>query len=554
MTERRIANSLPWTFPTPADPAGRRRATVGRLAGYIVAAAVVLAVCVQFVASTHKRVRNGRRADARYRRALADWRAEPTDRHYEQLAAAAARARAVKRHKGAIGRWSRAAEAFRDGEDIYKPLPGKDLADPLTGAPRPGTQPPPGPPRPPPEAGLAELLDRPVWMHPNMPFVVVAVLTPLAALPPLVQAAVVAGLKAIVLAGALLGAAAVANHGRHRMGDWVAGLGLLTVMPLLISEFQHGNTNMFVLGAIVLHVWLYRRGRDVAAGVVLAFAVCLKLTPLLFAAYWLYQRNWRLLVGVGVGLVVFVVAVPLTALGPERFVDATGSWLPHVIFPAVVEGAPYPEHINQSLPGVFSRLLMRGNIYYGPDDVAYLDPAAGSFRYVNVLSLSPAVGRAVLTALRLGLLAVMAWAIGWRRPARDDGRRALHYGLVLLGMMLLNQRAWDHHAAVLLPAGVAVWYALAYGRLGRGVRIGCLTGTLAATAGFWLMGKSLFDLVIRDEEKAQRTAELVEAYGPTFACLAILFAVTVILLAALRRTARAGEPVFAESRIPLSGG
>ena len=33
--------------------------------------------------------------------------------------------------------------------------------------------------------------------------------------------------------------------------------------------------------------------------------------------------------------------------------------------------------------------------------------------------------------------------------------------------------AWDHHAAVLLPAYLAIWYTLAYGRISAALRRGC---------------------------------------------------------------------------------
>ena len=75
------------------------------------------------------------------------------------------------------------------------------------------------------------------------------------------------------------------------------GLGLLWVLMFVIGDLQHGNTHVLVLGAITLHLWLYRRGHDWAAGGALALAICLKMTPALFVLYWLYQRNWKLLGG-----------------------------------------------------------------------------------------------------------------------------------------------------------------------------------------------------------------------------------------------------------------
>ena len=533
---------LPWTAPLPEDPLRHDRARRLRLVFWIVAIAAVGVASGQFITITARNYRRSARADAAYLQALDAWRADPSAVNVARDAAKAEVYR-HKPHKGAIARWARAVKQFWAGENIYHPLPR--IADPLTGRRIPGAVAPPSTHVIPADASPAEMRGGPIPLHPNMPFVVI-LLTPLAYLPIIVRACVISAAKLAVLAGSMLGVASIANHRRHRMGDWVAGLGLLFALPYLISDIQHGNTNVFVLGAIVLHLWLYRRGSDVWSGAALALAICLKMTPALFVVYWLYQRNWRLLAATAGGLIVMSVVIPFAAMGPERFVDSTGSWLANLILPGLVRGAPYPIHINQSLSGVFSRIFMEGNIHFNPDDEA----VAKEFGFINVLSLSPVVGRAVLTALRAAMVAVMAWAIGWRRLPRDDGRRALHFGLIVTAMLILNQRTWDHHATVLLPALVAGWYALAYGRFSRRVRIGCLVGALVAGVGSWLMGKSLFTAIWGDD--GEEIANVVEAWGPTFACFAIIFVVLIVLLIALRKTDRAGGELYAENRIPLS--
>ena len=83
------------------------------------------------------------------------------------------------------------------------------------------------------------------------------------------------------------------------------------------------------------------------------------------------------------------------------------------------------------------------------------------------------------------VVAAVAWGIGWRKLARDDGRRSLHYGLVVIAMLLLNQRTWEHHAVVLLIANVAIWQAIAFGRMGRSARLWALVLMLTAGAVYW---------------------------------------------------------------------
>src|SRR5690606_1019677 len=79
--------------------------------------------------------------------------------------------------------------------------------------------------------------------------------------------------------------------------------------------------------------------------------------------------------------------------------------------------------------------------------------------------LSPVAARWILRAIQVAMLAVMAWAIGWRRLGREDGRRGLHYGMICAALLLFSQRTWDHHAVHLLVAHFAVAYAVFRSRL-----------------------------------------------------------------------------------------
>ncbi|OPX23748.1 MAG: hypothetical protein B1H04_03380 [Planctomycetales bacterium 4484_123] len=514
--------------------------------------AVLAGVCVQVHVKTARNLARGRRADWAYYWALGAWRRAPDDPAKRAAVLKAARAvRSVKRHKGAIPRWRSAVRQFWAGRNIYRSHATNVAADPLTGQPLPGQARPASASAPAREQWLRlgapaeELAERPVHLHPNMPFVVI-LLSAFAYLPPQICLAVVNVLKIVALLGAICAAAAAVNNGRHRMDEWVVGLAVLFALPLIISDIQHVNTNLFVLGLLAVHLWLYRRGRDGWAGVVLALAVCLKMTPALFGLYWLYQRNWRLLGGLVAALAVMVVGLPLVALGPTRFTELTGSWLANLIVPGLLKARPYPIHINQSLPGVFCRLVMHGNIYHNPDDFA----VAPRFGYINFLSLPLAAGRYVLMGLKLLILAVAAWAVGWAKLPRDDARRGLHYGLVAAAMLILNQRTWDHHAVVLLISYLAIWYVLAYGRFGRRRRVACLVVMLAAGALNWLMGKSLFTL-LAGRARGRELADIVEAYGPAFVHFVLIFILCVVLLRALRATDRAGRTLFSSRRQPL---
>lgn len=499
---------LPYDTPIPDQPGKRRVAIALRVAAYVAFAAAVLIPVVQFTRGT---ARNVSKAAAYDRRQLAP--ALPTQPGATQPGATrpgpARPGRRPKAHKGAIGRWRAAVRPFWAGKNIYlrRGQPGGDSR---------------------------------VTMHPNMPLIVILI-TPLAYMSPAGAALVWSLAKVVALAAAVWMLAEVLAHGARKVKDWVLALGMLWVMLMITADIMHGNTNIFVLAAIVLHLWLFRRRRDYWSGASLALAICLKMTPAIFLLYWLQQRSWRVLVGALAGLIILAVIIPAVAVGPTHYVELTQTWLDNLVIPGLIKGAWYPVHINQSMSGVFSRyFLPRGeansNIFWNPDDNPY--DKQKQFGWITVVGLSPATVKWMFRLCQFAIVAAAGAAIGWRRLRRDDGRRALHYGLVIIAMLLLNQRTWGHHGAVLLIATAAIWQAIAFGRLGRGVRPIMLVLVVLAGGVYWAttadlvtaIGKALGD----SRQEAKRLADVVKAYGPMFYQLVLLFVAGVLAAISLR--------------------
>jgi len=124
---------------------------------------------------------------------------------------------------------------------------------------------------------------------------------------------------------------------------------------------------------------------------------------------------------------------------------------------------------------------------------------------------------------------VSFWAIGLRRVPRDDGRRGLHFGLIVAMIMLLNQRTWDHHAAPLVigyfAIAYAAWAASATRTWRRGIGYALLVACVLALAAGDDPMKLLFG-----EAGSDRAA----AYGTTFWHFLIVWVLCVIATRKLR--------------------
>ncbi|MGB7160396.1 MAG: glycosyltransferase family 87 protein [Tepidisphaeraceae bacterium] len=443
-------------YESPALPEKWRWA---RSAAYIAIACLFLALIYQFHRGTMKNLR--RAAEARE----------------------AGITEGVKQHKGAIGRWRLDIQQFWKGQNIYLgPLP------PGQEHPRPN------------DAWQAK--------HPNMP-VVVVLLTPFGSMPAPIAALVWNVLKLVALAGTVLMTVAVVNHDGRRMPDWVVLLGFLAGANFIVADFQHANTNVFVAAAIVGHCYAYRQGRDVLAGALLALAIALKMTPALFVLYWVWQREWRVLASTFVALAALVLS-PALFTGWSFYAECMTTWWTQTVGPGLSGAQWYPASINQSLPGMIARYFLggdNGNFLWEPDD----EPVPTKFGWITVIELSPVAAKRLLQALQAIIVIVSFWAIGLRKLPRDDGRRGLHYGLVLSMMMLLNQRTWEHHAAPLIIAFVAIVYAACYAIATRRWRRGI---------GYTLLAAVILPLVSGDDPMkllfGEAGSDRAAAYGTTF--------------------------------------
>ena len=407
----------------------------------------------------------------------------------------------VKQHKGAIGRWRFDVQQFWKGQNIYlAPLPpGQEVARPRDG-----------------------------WQskHPNMP-VVVVMLTPFYALSPPAAALAWNVLKLAALVAVVLMTVAVVNHDHRRMPDWVALLAFLAAANFLVADFQHGNTNVFVAAAVVGHCYAWRRGQDLLAGVVLAVAICLKLTPALFVLYWIWQREWKLLATTFIALPALILS-PALFTGWSFYAECVSTWWSSTVGPGLTGGQWYPASINQSIPGMVARYFLggdNGNFLWAPDD----EPVPSQFGWITVVDLGPFWAKRLLQLLQAIVVLVSFWAIGLPRLPRDDGRRGLHYGLVVAMIMLLNQRTWDHHAAPLILAYFAIAYAAWCANATRQWRCGIGYTLLAASVLTLITGDDPMKLLF-DEAGSDRAA----AYGTTFWHFLVVWVLCVIAAKKLR--------------------
>jgi hypothetical protein len=209
----------------------------------------------------------------------------------------------------------------------------------------------------------------------------------------------------------------------------------------IVLDMQQGQTNFLVLVPLVAALLVVQNDTarsDIAAGALIGLAAAIKVTPLIFAAYFFWKRRWAVTLSAVASLGLCLLVVPAAVFGWDQNVRWLGQWLRIMIEPYVTRGEVlYP--MSQSFGSFALRLLTalpvfettEGGVPYG--------------HYMNVLQLSETtVSRLVVTIIVAVAFAGLLWT---RRPlATLKCRRYLiEIGAVTAFMLWCSERTWVHH-------------------------------------------------------------------------------------------------------------
>lgn len=362
------------------------------------------------------------------------------------------------------------------------------------------------------------------YQYPNPPIMSVLLL-PLARLPS-VTMAIIWYLAKCLMALIVMAWSFRLVDPEKKLPWWILGSIVLLAIRPIVGDLQHGNVNLFIFFIVMAGLMLVAYGMSMFGGILLALAVCCKVTPLLFVPYFIWKKDWRFLAGWLVGMLLFLWPglVPSMALGFEENQRNLLSWYREMVHPFVVEGKVTSEHPNQSLPGLVFRLMTES-----PSFVEYPEGVFTPSEFHNFVALPSRAAKAITQAAMVVFGLLILWVCTPRTERNPTGNRltlwprlAAEWSLILVGMLLLSERTWKHHAVTLaLPWAVIVSNAWATHR--TGVRWTCILVSAVSLFGMWSTSTGLLD---------DRAAKLGQVYGGyTVAFLAMTAGLVVCLRA-----------------------
>jgi len=148
---------------------------------------------------------------------------------------------------------------------------------------------------------------------------------------------------------------------------WIGGRAgasaLLLAAPLAFSaplmlDLQFGQAHVLVVAASIAAMLMFERGRTLAGGALLAFAIATKIFPGLLLVHLAMRRQWRA-IGATLGALAVFVAIALAMLGPATFEAFVTFHLPRIASGEAFAFAEYNSD-NLSLYGITFKLSQLG--------------------------------------------------------------------------------------------------------------------------------------------------------------------------------------------------
>jgi alpha-1,2-mannosyltransferase len=353
--------------------------------------------------------------------------------------------------------------------------------------------------------------------YPNPP-IMALILDPLVQLPPLAGSLAWFYLKVAMAVLCLHWVLKLLDRGERPFPWWAKVLTVLLCLRPIAGDLVHGNVNLFILFLVVGALVSFCRRRDLLAGALLGLAIACKVTPALFVPYFLWKRAWKTLAGTTAGITLFVWVIPGLVLGWQENHQYLTSWYRNMVQP-FAEGKVTSEAVNQSLPGLMSRLLTHHPSFVMRGEEAYIPT-----EYHNVLDLSDQAVQWLLRGCFAGFAVLVIWRC--RTPTADRGswRLLAEFSVIILGMLLLSERTWKHHCVTLLLPFAVLCYSVSALRWPRRRRW-YLGATIAAAFGLITLTGTTGLSAHQD-----RFGDLAQVYGAYVWAFLLLLAAMLALL------------------------
>jgi glycosyl transferase family 87 len=278
-----------------------------------------------------------------------------------------------------------------------------------------------------PDFALGRVMD---YRYP--PFFIVALL-PLWLLPYSLAAYIWYLLSVIQISGCVLIVSRTFPSLNNAKGSWV--LVALATAAYFVMALHYGNAHLLATFLLFAGLYVFLRGNDVVASLLMALAITIKITPVLLLPYFALKRRWKMLGAVCVFLLI-INLLPSAFFGVRSNNQLLSNWYRHVVASQEFHEDNGP--INLSIKGQLRRYF---------SSVDYSRRVDGDVQYpsVNITEISRESLDAAWVVIAAALFAAVLLLIWLRQsssrevvqPDSDLSVTAAHELSLMICLMML---------------------------------------------------------------------------------------------------------------------
>jgi len=263
-----------------------------------------------------------------------------------------------------------------------------------------------------------------------------------------------------------------------QMSKFFTGIFLLLTARFIINNFEHLQSDMFILLSMIGGLYFFTKGKNVHSAFMLAFGASMKVTPFLILIYFLWKREWKIFI-LGLMFTLLLNFLPDIVLGGKRDKSYISEWVP------LISGRLNPEksssetdkvwelnsRMNQSLSTTLQRYLTNSPV------ITYSDHKV----HVNILSLKPKSVKLITLFVILMLAIGFAWVTRKKIDSHSDDRYLLEYALALILILLASPVSSKPHFSTLLLSHALIIASFYHGYLNKEYMIPLIIAFILST-------------------------------------------------------------------------
>ncbi len=252
--------------------------------------------------------------------------------------------------------------------------------------------------------------------------------------------------KTVMLAIIFYSTMGIVRRGGGKIDPLPMVLILLIWLWPVVGDMQEGQMNLLMLTPLAAGWFFVQREKlwsDILGGLLIAMAVAIKVSPLIFLVYLLWRKRWLPALSM-LGGIVFWLYVPLAmCFGLHQAISWNQQYLHAMIEPYLVNGSVTIVS-GESLPSFLIRLLAHRSAF-----ITYHHGVAKRY-YVNVLNVSVPVAQRIV---RIVLVIIGIIGLVWMRrilPTLKCRRYVFEIGAVAAFLLWAEAWAWVPHYVTLI--------------------------------------------------------------------------------------------------------